>query len=301
MATKLRVGYVPEHFSTPLAFAHQHFGLDSIAELIAEPLGTGALTSRLKAKDQESLDVAIGLTEGLVSDLGKTKAAGNEAGYGLVGTYVQSPLCWAIVTGAQRAGIDSVDDLKGRRVGVSRIGSGSYVMSSVLADQRGWLDTGSGLAAFEPVVAGNFAALRESVQDSGKNPSDFFMWEHFTTRKYWENGELKRIGEIYTPWPSWVVAARDSAQPQMKEVMGRINEGVRMFKERPEEAVKHITSTMHYSELDAREWLEGVRFPDDVRGVEHGMVDSTVGILRKAGLFSGEPGGAEHMVTYQRQ
>jgi TRAP-type uncharacterized transport system substrate-binding protein len=39
-----------------------------------------------------------------------------------VGTYVESPLRWAISTGKERADINGVSDLKGKRVGVSRIG-----------------------------------------------------------------------------------------------------------------------------------------------------------------------------------
>jgi hypothetical protein len=60
------------------------------------PTGTGDLTKRLKTSDEsEKLDVAIGLTEGFVADLGKSHAAAQEPGYGLVGTYVESPLRWA--------------------------------------------------------------------------------------------------------------------------------------------------------------------------------------------------------------
>lgn len=87
------------------------------------PTGTGDLTKRLKTSEEsEKLDVAIGLTEGFVADLGKSRAAAQEPGYGLVGTYVESPLRWAISTGKERTDINGVSDLKGKRVGVSRIG-----------------------------------------------------------------------------------------------------------------------------------------------------------------------------------
>jgi hypothetical protein len=83
------------------------------------------LTKRLKTSDEsQRLDVAIGLTEGFVADLGKSHAAGEESGpaYGLVGTYVESPLRWAISTGEEREDVRDVKELKGTRVGVSRIG-----------------------------------------------------------------------------------------------------------------------------------------------------------------------------------
>jgi hypothetical protein len=239
-----------------------------------------------------------GLTEGFVADLGKFQLANEKAAYGLAGTYVESPLCWAIVTGAQRRGINSVADLQGKRVGVSRIGSGSYVMSYVLADQHGWLSPGKD--PFEAVVAGDFAALRRSVQDDGPSPSDFFMWEHFTTRKYWENGEMKKIDEIYTPWASWMIAARHTAKEDLREFLETINKGVQMFLREPDKAVEHITSTMHYSDADAREWMEGVRFSQDVRGVDGKMVEKTVGILRKAGVLKGDLDDVGSLVSLKR-
>ncbi|KAK5166415.1 uncharacterized protein LTR77_007958 [Saxophila tyrrhenica] len=295
---RLRVGYVPEHFSTPLSFASTHHSLD--ADLIPEPLGTGALTARLKAphSDSNAIDVAVGLTEGFVADLGRAKLAGEDTGYKLSGTYVSSPLCWAIVTGAQRAGINGVEDLKGKRVGVSRIGSGSYVMSYVLADQHGWLEQGK--EPFEVVVAGDFASLRKSVREEGATPSDFFMWEHFTTRKYWEEGEVKRIGEIYTPWASWMIASRTSAEKEVPGFLEGVNKGVEMFRGKPEQVVKHITGTMHYSEADAREWMKSVEYPDDVRGVAQETVGNTVNILRKSGVLKGDVGNGQAMVHQAR-
>jgi hypothetical protein len=298
MAHRLRVGYIPEHFSTPLHFAQKHFDLD--AELISEPFGTGALTARLKdKKDDYGIDVAIGLTEGFVADLGRSKAAGKEAGYGLVGTYVQSPLCWAISTGKERKDINSVADLRGKKVGVSRIGSGSYVMSYVLADQQGWLQQSK--EPFGVEVIGDFAALRKSVRrQSGVKPTEFFMWEHFTTKHFWDNGELKRINEIYTPWPSWMIAARDPTDERLQRLAEKLNQGVQWYRDQREESVDHITGTMHYSKEDAEAWMKTVEFSGDVRGVDPGVVDNTVSILRKAGVLGEDSGGSEHMVAIKK-
>jgi hypothetical protein len=91
MASKrtLRVGFVPEHFSTPIHFAQKHYGLE--AELIPYPSGTGHMIAALRGGE---LDVGIGLTEAWVSGLGKAQESGDaDGGYKLVGTYVESPLC----------------------------------------------------------------------------------------------------------------------------------------------------------------------------------------------------------------
>jgi len=292
-SNKLRIGFVPEHFSTPLYFAHKHFGLN--VELVPEPLGTGALASRLKAEvnEETQVDVAVGLTEGFINDLGKAKAAGQNKGYKLVGTYVESPLCWAISTGRERGDITDVDSLKGKRVGVSRMGSGSFIMSQVLADQKGWLRMGQ--EPFPPVVIGDFAALRKAV--SGK-AADFFMWEHFTTKYYWDNGELKRIGEIYTPWPSWMIAARDDAH--VDEVLEKINQGVKHYLENEDEAVEYITNTMHYSKEDARSWMKTVKFAGNVRGIDPMVVDRAAALLKKAGALDDDTDASSYMVAIRR-
>jgi hypothetical protein len=85
----LRVGFVPEHFSTPIHFAKKHYGLD--AELIPFPSGTGHMITALRSGE---IDVGIGLTEGWVAALGKSQESGDaDGGYRLVGTYVETPLC----------------------------------------------------------------------------------------------------------------------------------------------------------------------------------------------------------------
>jgi hypothetical protein len=83
----LRIGFVPEHFSTPLHFAQKHFGLD--ATLVPFPSGTGHMITALRA---DEIDIGIGLTEAWIAGLGKEGVEG-DGGYRLVGTYVETPLC----------------------------------------------------------------------------------------------------------------------------------------------------------------------------------------------------------------
>jgi len=290
MANRLRIGFVPEHFSTPLHFAQEHFGLD--AELTPFPTGTGAMTASLK---ENTIDVAIGLTEGFVADLGKTAAKQEKSAYKLVGTYVDSPLCWAVSVGA-KSPLNQVSELKGKRVGVSRIGSGSYVMSYVVADNHGWLS--SSKSPFEVVPLGDFKALRDGVNEGDK--ADFFMWEHFTTKKFYDNGELKRIGEIYTPWASWLIVARDATDSRVKTMLEKINKGVQHFREQRSESIKHITDTMEYSKADADAWIDTVDFSPDVRGVDPVVIDNTISILRKAGALDEKAGDAEDMIAIKQ-
>ncbi|PSN74507.1 periplasmic binding protein-like II [Corynespora cassiicola Philippines] len=305
-SSQLRIGFVPEHFSTPLEFAKKHYALDST--LLPFPSGTGHMVTALQAGE---IDIGVGLTEGWIAALGKAQAAKHDAGFRIVGTYVETPLCWAISTGARRADINGVADLKGKKVGVSRIGSGSYVMSFVLADQQGWLEPGVAPFAVEPL--NTFLSLREGVNDG---TADFFMWEHFTSKRYYDNGEIKRVGEIYTPWSSWKIVASNALlnppnwshgphaskhplKEELQDVLEKINKGVEHFEKNQEDAVTYISTKLDYSEEDAREWLKTVRFAKDVRGVDKQVVDKTVNALQKAGVLD-EDVDEEGMIGFER-
>ncbi|KAL4722770.1 hypothetical protein ACLX1H_010008 [Fusarium chlamydosporum] len=282
-SSPLRIGFVPEHFSTPLYFAQKHFGLD--ATLIPFPSGTGHMVTAIRSGE---IDVAVGLTEGWIAGLGKEGVEG-DGGYRLVGTYVETPLCWAISTGAKRPEITSVDSLKGGKIGVSRIGSGSYVMGFVLADQHGWLTPGAAEKPYSgTVVLNTFENLRNAV-NSGE--ADFFMWEHFTSKKFYDSGEIRRVGEIYTPWSSWKIVAstkltQDGLDARVKDLFGKLDQGIKHFNENQEESVAYISSSLGYTEPDAREWLKTVRFPTKTEGVQSEVVKNTVNILRKAGVLA---------------
>lgn len=79
----------------------------------------------ITALQSKEIDVAIGLTEGFIAYLANKDAAG----FKLVGTYVETPLCWAISTGAKRE-IASVEELRGKNMGCSRIGR--YIIRSLI-------------------------------------------------------------------------------------------------------------------------------------------------------------------------
>lgn len=89
---------------------------------------------------ENEIDLAIGLTEGWIAGLvgmqqqqqqrqektATTTATSSggavDGGYKVVGHWVDTPLRWAVVTGRNREDVKTVEDLKGRRVGVSRMG-----------------------------------------------------------------------------------------------------------------------------------------------------------------------------------
>jgi hypothetical protein len=161
-------------------------------------------------------------------------------------------------------------------------------MGFVLADQQGWLTPGAAEKPFaDTVVLNNFENLRNAV-NSGE--ADFFMWEHFTSKKFYDSGEIRRVGEIYTPWSSWKIVAstkltQNGLDSRVKGLFGKLDQGIKHFNDNQEEAVTYISSSLGYTEPDAREWLKTVRFPTKTEGVGAEVVQNTVSILRKAGVL----------------
>lgn len=286
--TKLTVAYIPEHFSTPLFLAQTHgYYAEKGLEIEFLPVveGSGRL---IRLLGEKKVDVAIGLTEAFVADI-----ANGNSGYNVVATYVQSPLCWAISTGAHRD-IHSPSDLAGKRIGVSRIGSGSYVMSFVLGLQQNF----PAPYFSEFPILHNFANLRDSVNlkyvdDNGDQvDSDAFMWEHFTLKKYYDSGEIRRVGEIYTPWPLWVVSATAEAAREKRaavaDFLGAVRRGVEYFWAHRDEAVVHILTHLNYSAADARLWMETVQFNRDIGAAQiewATVVENTARVLKTAGVI----------------
>lgn len=293
MSNTIKIGYVPEHFSTPLFFAlkqglYKQKGLN--VEFLPYPSGSGHLIQSLQ---DGTIDVSVGLTEAFVAGIGK-----GADWYKICGVYVKSPLCWAISTGASRNDITSVDNLQGKRIGVSRIGSGSYVMSYVLAQQKNWSQL------FDFKIHNDFKNLRDGVNHTGSvEPSDAFMWEVFTTKKYYDSGEIKQVGEIYTPWPSWVISAStkltDSTdgKRQLAALFECINQGIVHFNAHHQEAVEYISTNLDYSPEDAAAWIKTVQFNEDVSQVDkHVVVDNTIQVLQKAGVLDDHATSKEYVV-----
>ncbi len=177
------------------------------------------------------------------------------------------------------------------------MGTGSYVMGFVLADEQGWFTPKE--QPFEIIPLLTFEKLRNVVNDG---TIDFFMWEHFTSKKYYDNGEIKKVGDIYTPWSSWKIVASTKIpqhDDRLEELFEKLNQGVQYFENNKEEAVKYISTELDYSEADAREWLKTVRFTKKTKGVDLGIIQKTVKTLKKAGVI-GEGTLAGGMVAIKR-
>ena len=245
--TTLRIGGVPEHFNLPwyIALEKGYFEPYHIQVKWTDyPGGTGAMAKDLRSGD---LDMAVLLTEGIVADIVK----GNKSK--IVQVYVESPLIWGIHVPAA-SGFQTADELRGKRYAVSRMGSGSHLMACVDATQRGWNPQEQ-----ELVMVGDLNGAREAFR---KGEADAFMWEKFMTKPLVDAGEFRRVGEVLTPWPCFVVAVRnevlENQLPAVQQVLAVVNKCCEEFMQNPE-AVKLVSEKFHLQPEDAATWFTSTR------------------------------------------
>lgn len=119
----------------------------------------------------------------------------------LVGTWVSSPLIWAVAASpALPASVTTVASLYAHRqrvtgeaspklrVGISRPGSGSQTMASYMAMTRGLLGV-----ELDFVVAHDFVGLKKGIAD---DLFDVFLWETFTTKPDFDANVLRKVSRL---------------------------------------------------------------------------------------------------------
>lgn len=244
----VRVGGVPEHFNLAwhLAIESGMFKQKGInINWVDVPGGTGAMCKALR---EDEFDMAIALTEGVVSDI----MQGNPSR--IVQFYVNSPLRWGIFVQAQSY-INTIADMQGHKYAISRYKSGSHLMAYVNASNNGLT-----VSDDDFVLVGNLDGARKALAEDS---AQLFMWEKFTTKPYVDNGEFKMIGECSTPWPCFVVAASNkfitNHEPVLNEILSIINLSCLILKNNSE-APRLIAERYGIKEQDAMLWFRELEY-----------------------------------------
>tara|TARA_R110002073_G_scaffold40547_1_gene114835 strand:+ start:39530 stop:40396 length:867 start_codon:yes stop_codon:yes gene_type:complete len=242
----IKIGGVPEHFNLPwhLAIENGKFSKKGIDLQWQDFLGgTGAMCKALR---DGSIDAAIVLTEGIIKDI----IAGNPSK--IVKVYVASPLLWGIHVDANSK-FQKVEELENAKVAISRRGSGSQLMAIVNAHQHNF-DKNKLNYEIVKNLDGGIEALT-------KGTADYFMWEHFTTKPYVDNGIFRRIDSITTPWPCFVLAVRDEVLNEdkklIKKLISVINKQLKSFNRpfKTGELLRIFTERYQQQPEDVKEWL----------------------------------------------
>jgi sulfonate transport system substrate-binding protein len=268
----IRIGGVPEHFNLPIHLAIESKAFESRGvnvEWITYPGGTGEMTKALRNGE---VDLCVLLTEGIVNDI----VNGNPSR--IISNYVTSPLCWGLHTAADNP-LDNYLNIFDKNYAISRFGSGSHLMAIVDANTKEQT-----IQTEQFKIIKNLDGALESLK---KQETDVFYWEKFTTKPYVDSGQLKRIGEYYTPWPCFVIAASKKVLKKQPEAVIRtlrtIHDANDSFMQ--DENVVHLVSERYEQKLqDVQRWYHNTEWA--IHGwVSNKMLKSVIYSLKIAGII----------------
>ena len=268
-----RVGGVPEHFNMPwhLALENGYFAEQQVEVVWKDyPGGTGAMMQDVR---EGALDLAVALTEGVVAEIV------NRQSCRIVQYFVTSPLRWGIHVSAP-APYQQVEDLKGKVFAISRRGSGSHLMTYVLAQQHGWPTQH---VQFE--IVDNLSGAREALTSG---TSDGFLWEQVMTQPLVDGGEFRRVGVFDTPWPCFVIAVRPSLLESegLSSLLAALRRSVMHLKAHPN-AQDLIAQRYHLPLSDVQQWWEKTQWATDQR-VERAVLVKIMQTLNSLAITSAE-------------
>ncbi|CAF1404384.1 unnamed protein product [Adineta ricciae] len=270
----IRVAGVPEHFNEPWMIGiEENLFLNEQIQIEWHSIkeGTGAMINKLKSNE---VDLIIALTEGLINEISK----GSDIR--LIGTYVQSPLTWSVSTGINSQ-FNSIEDLKGEIFGISRYQSGSHLMSCVLANQYGWKQDDVHF-----LVNDNFENLRKSLNE---NTSAAFLWEYFMQKPFYDKGEIRRIGEIITPWPCFLIASRQQFIGEhlndLEKMFKALGKSCDLFRKNSSESIQRISKKFHLNENDAKAWFDKVNIVGK-NSIAESTIEITIDSLKTAQIIN---------------
>ena len=267
----LKIGGVPEHFNLPwrMAIEEGKFREEDI-QLHWSDMG-GGTGQMIRGLENETLDVAILLTEG------GTRAILKGLDAKIIQVYVNTPLHWGIHV-PYKSDITTVSELEGKTFAISRQGSGSHLMSFVTAHREGW-STDS--LKFD-VVGDIYGALWALENDESQG----FLWEKYTTHPYTEQKKCRYVGEVVTPWPCFVIAVRTEILEKYPEELKRmceiVNKKALELKEN-ENAIDLISWRYNLRRGHVENWLNETEW--NYNGIKYPLAfEKTISYLLKLGL-----------------
>lgn len=266
---------VPEHFNYPwISTVNRQPLLDQGIKLSwkNESRGSGQMIQTL---DDGEADLGIILTESFL------KAFQDNKPLKMIGFHVTSPLNWGIHVG-KKSKIRSLDEVKYPNFFISRKGSGSHLMASVLAEREKW-DSQS----IEFQIIDNLDGALSAYE---YHPDGLFLWEKFTTKPFVDQGHLKRLGEIPSPWPCFTMTASQKAIDEHGDILFQLRDLVYEESKRlksSKDTSSTISSFYQLNEEDIKDWMTQTTWATAPE-ISVGEFESAMKIMRSLGIIEGK-------------
>jgi ABC-type nitrate/sulfonate/bicarbonate transport system substrate-binding protein len=269
----LKIGGVPEHFNLPWRLAIEEGKFQEIGLNLHWSDMSGGTGQMIRGLETGSIDIAVLLTEGIT----KSILQGLDAK--ILEVYVVSPLSWGIHV-PNKGAIKKPEDIEDQTFAISRYGSGSHLMAYVMADQYHWNLEGLKFNVIGDVYGGLWALEHNEAQA--------FLWEKYTTSPFVEQGKCDYVGDVVTPWPCFVIAARTEVAEKYPDILKRmceiVNQKALEVKENPQSA--EIISWRYNLPLgQVKSWLSETDW--NYQGTDYPKAfEKTTHYLKKLNLLS---------------
>ena len=268
----LRIAGVPEHFNLPwqLGLERRAFiraGIDLKWRTVPE--GTGAMCELLRKGE---VDMAVLVTEGAVRDI----LRGNPSR--IVSHFVDTPLTWGVHVGASTT-LKTAADLAQMPYAISRFNSGSHVMAMLYALQHGRT-----LSEKDFVVVND---LNGAVERMNTGEPMAFLWEKSSTSPHLQSGALRRVDELRSAWPAFVVVGRNEVLAEHATAVERTLKVVRDQAQglmQKKNAPAMVSQRYGLAIADAKEWFGEVRWNVDGK-VDADALSKVFAVLERVGLI----------------
>ena len=120
--------------------------------------------------------------------------------------------------------------------------------------------------------------------------AQIFLWEKYTTHPYTEQKKCKRIDEVVTPWPCFVIAVRQEIYDQYPEQLKRMCEIVNqkaLELKKNENSVDLISWRYNLRRSHVENWLNETDWNYD--GIQYPLAfEKTISYLLKLDLLTEE-------------
>lgn len=267
-----KIGGVPEHFNYPWRLAIESGAFKDLNISLHWSDMTGGTGQMIKGLETGSLDIAVLLSEGI------SKAILQGVKAKIIEVYVNSPLQWGIHVPLKSMS-SSLRDLTEPKFAISRFGSGSHLMSYVLAKKFGIPYSQLKFNVIGDVYGGIWALEHQEA--------DIFLWEKYTTSPFVQKGSCRLIGQIDTPWPCFVIACRDSLFTEHSEIIhamiNLVKSVAKQVKNDPQSPEK-LAWRYHLKENEVGQWLQETEWNLNEVSLEDAL-RSTVEFLAESGLI----------------
>jgi ABC-type nitrate/sulfonate/bicarbonate transport system substrate-binding protein len=270
---RFKIGGVPEHFNLPWRLAIEEGKFKSAGVELHWSDMTGGTGQMIKGLQAGTIDIAVLLTEGI------TRAILKGLDAKIMAVYVQSPLCWGIHVPTDNS-VAQLNDLDGATFAISREGSGSHLMSFVLAQREGWEPDALAFSVVGDVYGGLWALQHGEAQG--------FLWEKFTTQPFVDQFKCRRIGEVYTPWPCFVIAVRGEVLNSDEQLLHKIIDVVQQRASQLKgstDAAEVLAWRYALEKNQVEAWLRQTEWSVKPK-INHTDLDKTVEMLLELGLVN---------------